>query len=438
VWREFCKRCYEAKVEVAQPLTSSQFDKERKAASERCVGITAAATINASLERELNLFNVYSHNRQRFDDLLKANDALKELIMSIREESTAKGGGEPVNKKQKKFHASLMEFKKAVDWAGENGLLFGDTMIDSIVASSKTANTTARRAHMGMINKIVDWCPTKFCPRGPGPTIMALYMRPRVRVEDELHYISPRDPGVKIPILTAFVPGQQCHWFYTEEAKDKRKWRTGADGGALWQAHTEEDHAVMLLVLSTPRKDSSGAYVPTSDEDCEITAIRVPQPVGPQNVAMDCFTIFATVLKDALTVDNVADIWAIFKKALIASETITEQKLAPMRHAKVAYIVQDPKSAKDFEGKSVMRMRPMPEILLLSQKHVGMTLTGYNLDVYKEYDHNRIGGQAVWDFIIKAAMEALGHDVRQKMAAQLDFGGMSANQRKFMSNLSKM
>ena len=147
VWREFCKRCYEAKVEVAQPLTSSQFDKERKAASERCVGITAAATINASLERELNLFNVYTHNRQRFDDLLKKNDALKERIMSIREESTAKGGGEPVNKKQKKFHASLMEFKKAVDWAGENGLLFGDTMIDSIVASSKTANTTARRAH---------------------------------------------------------------------------------------------------------------------------------------------------------------------------------------------------------------------------------------------------------------------------------------------------
>ena len=46
--------------------------------------------------------------------------------------------------------------------------------------------------------------------------------------------------------------------------------------------------------------------------------------------------------------------------------------------------------------------------------------------------------QAVWDFIIKAAMEALGHDVRQKMAAQLDFGGMSANQRKFMRNLSKM
>ena len=109
--------------------------------------------------------------------------------------------------------------------------------------------------------------------------------------------------------------------------------------------------------------------------------IRVPQPTGERKVAIDCFTIFSTCVKDAYTVENITDIWAIFVAALRRSEQIAEQKLAPLSQCKIAYVVQDPPNAKDFTGKTVMdhKLWSADEILLLGDKHIGMSLLMFYL-----------------------------------------------------------
>jgi hypothetical protein len=121
--------------------------------------------------------------------------------------------------------------------------------------------------------------------------------------------------------------------------------------------------------------------------------------------------------------------------------------LAPINHAKTCYVVADPRDAVDFRTTDdpmgswtdykVMEFEKVDNVILLSQAHVGKTLTHYNLDLVPGYIHNMVYDQDAWKVIIKAMQDSLPDHFARRCAILAETGLLTNAQRKHVNNLQE-
>jgi hypothetical protein len=171
-------------------------------------------------------------------------------------------------------------------------------------------------------------------------------------------------------------------------------------------------------VLAVPDQDDQGNYIPTDEENMNLQLMRICQPAQKNKVILDIFTIMAYCMEGILDTANIMNIWDCILHSLSNSNVTADLILSPIKYAKVSYIVQNPRDAQDFKvpghpgDEDWKRMdyegsKGDSNIILLSEEHIGKTLTMYNMDLVPEYDHAVIHNADTWTSILRAITDSL-------------------------------
>ena len=138
------------------------------------------------------------------------------------------------------------------------------------------------------------------------------------------------------------------------------------NGMQLFLSGLPTHQAVQILALATPQKDEHGRFVNTAPEHCNMELMRIEQAQGENQIAMDAFTILFSPLKGCMSSYDIVDLWKRFRETIKKSEVLASRYMAQFNHAKVPFVVQDPRDAKDFKG-CLLYTSPSPRDLSTSR-----------------------------------------------------------------------
>jgi hypothetical protein len=162
-------------------------------------------------------------------------------------------------------------------------------------------------------------------------------------------------------------------------------------------------------------------------------------------VAVDIFTIMAYCSEGGFKADTIFQIWEnILQKLRLSNETL-ERYMTPIKCAKALYVVQNPRNADDFKvaGHPEAHLwKPMQyvgsldndNIILLAEKHIGKTLTLWNMDCVEAYQHGRIYGPETWTSVVQSIKDSLPDIFFHKLQLLIETGVLTRNQKKYAQN----
>jgi hypothetical protein len=255
---------------------------------------------------------------------------------------------------------------------------------------------------LALIKGSLGWQPIKFHGGPGGPRLLALYIQARLTPQENIGYWTPLETSRDskwVEVATALMPSSQGHWFYVQEAKGKNAWRSGANGNRIFQDESHAAQACMALVFATPKVDENGQFVPTPEDEMELQILRIVQPTGARWPSM-CSRCSRTRLAGTSQTSHSLVSGRAFLKAIPKGDELASIILAPISHAKVPYVVQDPRDAVDFRSSDdsmgqwsdlkTMNFKKVDNVIVLSEAHRGKVLTHWNLDLVPGYGHNVI------------------------------------------------
>jgi hypothetical protein len=238
------------------------------------------------------------------------------------------------------------------------------------------------------------------------------------------------------------VPCQQGHWFCTKEGGGKNKWRSGANGNAIYQNQEADGQGCCLLVLAVPDQDAEGNFIHTEDENMNLQFLRICQPDKLNKVALDIFTIMAYCSEGGFKADTIFEIWENILLQLKLSNEAVERYMTPIKSAKALYTVQNPRNADDFKvvgHPDAHLWKPMnfvgslddENIILLSERHIGKTLALWNMDCVEAYQHGRIYGPEQWTVVVQSIKDSLPDIFFHKLQLLIETGVLTKNMKKY-------
>jgi hypothetical protein len=451
LWRDTCRQCYEHLTETE--LSNTEWNKI-VSGNRRLMSVVGAKIAGEEARIYENTWRkYYVENHKEIDWKMEHDPAFAAMMteMGIGDKKTpSRPKKGRITRQSRVALYSQVAFGNACKQAALEGRAFGHAMIDNMLDTYKSMIEGNLKTSVVLIKDSLDWFPIKFTSGTDGPKLMVLYIQARLTPGERMGYWAPITGGQKVyrECHSALVPCQQGHWFCTKESNGKTKWRSGANGKAIYQNQEADGQGCCLLVLAVPDQDENGKYIHTEEENMNLQFLRICQPDKNNKVALDIFTIIAYCTEGGFDSDTIFNIWDSILAKLRLSNSAAERIMTPIKTAKVLYIVQNPRDADDFKvqghpdahlWKRMDYVGSMDDenIILLSEKHIGKALPMWNMDLVPSYNHGMIHTAETWTSILQSIKDTLPDTFFHKLRILLDTKTLTKSMMKFAnSNLA--